>query len=112
MLLKHVEAFYEDSITKIQADKPHLEGHWCIIDKNGVEKVNFKQFESPYMRGGQVYSLDGKYYNIETGEFYGDSYHSLDSKEFIFIDNRYDKDHSKQGVMKINKNDGTYEVFK
>ena len=42
MLLKHVESFYDDTITKKFKDKPHLESQWCIIDSaTGNEIVNF-----------------------------------------------------------------------
>lgn len=113
MLLKYVEAFYDDHIMKMSKSKNnrHLAGRWCIIDKNGVEKIVFEQFKSPYLTGGQVYSLDGKYYNIETGELYGRAFTSMKSAEFIFLDTTYNDDHSKRGIMKINKKDGSYELF-
>ena len=41
MILKHVEAFYGDNITKIAKDKPHLESRWVILNKAGDEKVEF-----------------------------------------------------------------------
>lgn len=110
MLLKHVEAFYDDSITKIKKDKPHLESKWCILDKNGNEKVEFKPFDSPYLiQNSQIYFIKGKYYNIETGEFYRDASTSMQSSEFLFLGSQYD---SRDGVMKINKKNGTWELFK
>jgi hypothetical protein len=112
MLIKHIEAYYDDNITKVKADKPHLESQFCILDKNGIEKVNFKQFASPYLIGGQVYSLDGNYYNIETGELYCNSSVSIKTKDFIFLYNRFDKDKSKRGVMRISKLDGTFKLYK
>lgn len=113
MLIKHVEAYYEDSITKVKKDKPHLAGCWCILDKNGVEKVVFDRFKTPYpIKNSQVYSIDSNYYNIETGEFYCQSSTRIDSTDFIFLENRYDKDESKRGVLKINKKDGSWELFK
>lgn len=112
MLLKHVEAFYEDSITKISKDKPHLESRWCILDKNGDEKVEFKPFASPYLvKDSVIYSLNQKYHNIETGELYCTSYTSMTSGEFVFLENRFDKDTSKRGVMKIHKKTGAWELF-
>lgn len=121
MLLKYVEAIYDFDFIKqcypnkgnkeLELQRRHLEGRWCIIDKNGVEKVAFKQFANPYLTAGQVYSLDNKYYNIETGELYCRSYTRMESEEFIFLDNAYDDDHSKRGIMKINKKDGSYELF-
>jgi hypothetical protein len=108
MLLKYVEAIYDyDFIKKcypnknrkeLELQRKHLEGRWCIIDKNGVEKKEFDQFENPYI-------------NIETGEFYCKSSKSMESSEFLFLENPYDKDLSKKGVMKINKKDGSWSVF-
>lgn len=117
MLIKHVEAFYPKRIMEMSKgsgnpDPKHLEGRWCILDKNGIEKVEFKAFDSPYLVNDScIYSIDSKYYNIETGEFYCDCSHSVASKDFLFLENHYDKDVSKCGVMKINKKDGTWELF-
>lgn len=112
MLLKHVEAFYSDEITKVKKDKPHLESLWCILDKNGNEKVEFRTFESAYLlKDSCIYSVGSHYYNIETGEHYGSGSTSMSSKDFLFLDNSYDKDPLKRGVMKINKKNGTWELF-
>ncbi len=115
MLIKYVEAFYPEHILRMakSTDPKHLEGRWCIIDKHGVEKVEFEQFKSPYLINDScIYSIDHNYYNIETGEFYGNAYTSISSDEFIFLDNQFDKDKSKRGVMKINKKTGKFEIFK
>lgn len=112
MLLKYEEALYPlDNIIKDKKSQFHLQDNWCIIDKHGVEKVVFESFQHGYLQGGQVYSMDSKYYNIETGECYGDSYSTIKSEHFLFIENIYDKDKSKRGVIKINKKDGTFELF-
>jgi hypothetical protein len=122
MLLKYVEAVYEMDFLKmchptksdkeLQLKKKHLEGHWCILDKNGIEKKEFDQFKNPYIQKGScIYSVDRNYYNIETDEFYCSSSNSMESSEFLFLENPYDKDLSKKGVMKINKKDGTWSVF-
>ncbi len=113
MILKHTEAFYDDTLTKDKNKKPHLESCWCILDnKNGIEKVTFKPFASPYLvKNTPIFSLDSKYYNIETGELYCNSYSKMECKDFVFLDNAYDDDKSKRGVMKINKKDGTWELF-
>jgi len=112
LLLKHVEAHYSDSITKVDKDKPHLEARWCIIDKHGNEKVEFDEFKHPYLvKDSIIYSIDGKYYNIETGEFYCDTSDHIESKEFLFLENKYDQNHSRRGVMQINKKDGTWVLF-
>ena len=113
MLLKYVEAFYSDEITKDKSRKPHLEGRRCIIDKEGNEKIEFKSSLSyPYLvKDSCIYTIDSKYYNIETGEFYCSSRGSMTSTDYLFLNNEYDKDESKRGVMKINKKDGTWELF-
>jgi hypothetical protein len=122
MLLKYVESIYDfDFIKKCYPDKSnkelelqrkHLEDRWCIIDKNGIEKKEFEQFKSPYIKKDScLYSVDSNYYNIETGEFYCNSSKSMESSEYIFLENQYDKDLLKKGIMKINKKDGSWSVF-
>lgn len=122
MLLKYVESTYDlDFLKKIYPNKKdkelnlmkkHLEGCWCIIDKNGVERKVFSQFENPYLVNDScIYSLENKYYNIETGEFYCNSSCSMNSSEYLFLENKYDKDLSKKGIMKINKKDGSWSIF-
>jgi hypothetical protein len=121
-LLKYVEAVYEMDFMKkcypnkrnkeLELLRKHLEGQWCILDKNGVEKKVFEQFKTPYIKQGScIYCLGSNYYNIETGEFYCNSDKIMESSEFIFLENPYDKDLSKKGVMKINKKDGSWSVF-
>lgn len=78
----------------------------------GIEKTVFKPFDSPYLVGGCIYVLNNNYYNIETNEFYCRAFIRIESERFVFLDNKYDKDLSKQGVMKINKLYGTYEIIK
>jgi hypothetical protein len=112
MILKHVEAFYDDSITKDPKRKPHLDGRWCILDKNGNEKIEIDGHKSPYLvSNSQIYSVNRHYYNVETREFYCDAHTSMESTDYLFLENRYDKDVSKRGVMKINKKNGTWELF-
>ena len=70
LLLKHVEAFYSAEIMKHSKSKDnrYLESKWCILDINGNEKVEFDSFKSPHLvKDSCIYSLDNKYYNIETG---------------------------------------------
>ena len=112
MLLKHEEAFYPDNITKIVKDKPYLASMWCILDIYGNEKIVFKPFQHPYLKKDScLYTVDGKYYNIETGECYGSSSHAITSKEFMFLNNEFEKDKSKRGVLKVNLIDGSTELF-
>ena len=107
LMLKHVESMYDDEITEDEDRKRHLASHWCIIDKNGVEKVVFDSLRSPYLKGGMIYSLDGKYYNIETNECYCTAHTSMSSEEYIFLGILHNK-----GVMQINKKDGSFIIHK
>ena len=85
-------------------------------NNNGNEKVEFKQFEHGYLvKNSCIYKINSNYYNIETGEYYGNSSTSMESEDFLFLDNEYthkNLDKAKLGVLKINKKDGTWEVFK
>lgn len=117
LLLKYVEAYYSDEIMKMskEKDNKHLDGQWCILDKYGNEKVVFdKHLRSPYLVSNScIYSTDREYYNIETGQCYSKyASDSMESSEFLFLDTKYDNDKSKRGVMKINKKDGSFELFK
>jgi hypothetical protein len=116
MLLKHTEAFYPKEIMKHSKNKDpkHLEGLWCILNKFGEEKKVFTSIlHSPYItKNSQIYSLDNNYYNIETGEFYCNCSHSMDSTDFLFLNNQFDKDKNRCGIMKINKKDGSWILFK
>lgn len=113
MLLKHVEALYSDNITKDIKSKPHLEGRWVIIDRQGKERVEFKPFAYPdLIKNSCLYALDNQFYNIETGECYGRSYASMQSSEYLFIDRAYDSDKEKRGILRINKKDGSTTLYK
>lgn len=110
-LIKYVEAFYSNEI-KSAKDPKHLEDRWCIIDKNGVEKVEFEPYKYPYLvKDSCIYSIDKKYYNIETGEYYCSASSSMESSDFLFLENRFDQDKSKRGILKICKKTGKYELF-
>lgn len=126
MLLKQVESNYSDSImkecekfAKNQGIKPnksskYLDNCSCILDNNCVEKKVFVNsgLGYPYLLGGCVYIINNEYRNIETDELYcNSSSGSFKSKDFIFIDNPYDNDKSKRGVLKINKHTGSVELF-
>ena len=115
MLLKYVEAFYSKSITNFTGtkDSRHLESRWCIIDQFGTEKVEFKQFESPYLVNDScIYTIDSKYYNIETKKLYCQSFSNLKSKNYLFLENKYDDNKERIGVFKIDKATGEFELFK
>lgn len=110
-LLKQVEDHYDDSITKIKKDKPHLSSCNCILNLKGEEVRVFNKFEHVYLIGGVVYSLNNKIHNIETNEFYG-SGKTMKSGEFIFVDNNYHDDKSKRGILRINKITGETKLYK
>lgn len=121
MLLKHVEAYYSADIMKQSRkyDKnntksnKHLASRWCILDSNGVEKfVAADSIHSPYLvKDSCIYSVNRKYYNIETQELYCEAYTAMESAGYLFLDNQFDKDKSKRGVMKVDKATGTWELF-
>lgn len=114
LLLKYVEAYYDKKILEMSGnnDPKHLEGRWTIVDRNGVEKVELPAFSHAYLvKNSCIYFTDSKYYNIETGEFYCQSNTSMICDEFVFLENRFDDDRSRRGVMKINKQDGTWVLF-
>jgi hypothetical protein len=113
-LNKLVEDYYNDTITNNPKRKKYLKYVNCIIDENGIEKVELKDsFKYINHIGGIVYSVANSYYNIETKELYCKTYSpSLKSKDFIFLDNNYDEDKSKRGVWKINLHTGEYEIFR
>ena len=114
MLIKYVESFYSKDVMEISESKDprHLEGRYCILDKNGNEKIEFKHFKYPYLIAGScIYSINSNYYNIETGEYYCNADTSMESTDFLFLENRFDSNRSKRGVLKIDKRTGTWELF-
>lgn len=116
LILKYVEDVYDENLIKGKsyAERRHLSGRWCIINKQGKEMVVFDAHKSVYLKGGVIYCESDNYYNIETGEFYCRSYKQpLESDEFLFLQISYDATHkfSANGVMKICKKDGSFEVF-
>ena len=113
-LIKHVEAYYPKEILEHSnnSDPKHLEGRWCILDSKGVEKIECKQFECPYIvKDSCIYSMDKKYYNIETKKLYCEASTAMESTSFLFLENRFDRDESKRGVLKINKVTGDFTLF-
>ena len=111
LMIKHIEESYDDSITDDVDRKLHLAGHWCIIDNDGLERVVFDTYKIPYIVGEVIYAVDNNYYNIDTLEFIANCHKSLSSGTYLFLDLSYEKDKSERGILKINKIDGTYELF-
>lgn len=124
MLLKYSEDLYSKEFIKKCYPKKnakeqekhikHLKAEWVIIDYKGIEKVVFKDLSHGYLVSPDsvLYMIDSNYYNIETGFKYGYTTNSIQSEDFVFLDNKYEKDEAKKGVMKINKIDGSFEMFK
>lgn len=114
MLLKYVEDFYSDEILEMSKSKDpkHLSGNYCIIDQEGNEKIEFSHFKYPYLvKDSCLYSLEQNYYNIESGELICNASSTMESEDYIFLNNRFDKDKSKRGVLKVCKKTGSYELF-
>jgi hypothetical protein len=119
MLLKYNEAYYSNDIMRMSErngyknkSNKYLNGVWCIFDNEGVIKFEAKDFENPYITNNScIYSLGDNYYNIETNKLYCSSFTTCQSDKFLFLENRYDKDTTRQGVMKINKEDGTFKIL-
>lgn len=113
-LIKYVENFYSDSITKDKKKKPHLEGRHCILDANGVEKVVCDALLSyPYViKDSVIYSVNKRYYNIETCEYYGEPSTVIVSEKFVILENRWDfKGNTEKGVFMIDKKTGKKELI-
>jgi len=122
-LLKYSEAKHTlDFLKQCYPDKKkkdllplvkHLDYRWVILDKDGNEKYELKSHQTPYIvKNSCIYILEGQYINIETGEIYGSTFNSIESENFIFIEDMNNGDKSKRGVKKICKKDGTWELFK
>ena len=114
LLLKHTEAFYSKDILEMSksTDPRHLSSSWVIIDSKGNELFESEEYEPIYlMKNSCIYSYKRNYYNIETGESYGSTSGSIDSENYLFVNNRFHKDISKRGVLKVNKLTGESELF-
>ena len=115
MLLEYTEALYSKDILDMSKNKDpkHLKAKWCIFDTNGVKKLESFEFDRPHLvKNSCIYSSGRNYYNIETLKLYCYSSAEIDSTGFLFLDNKYDNDVSRRGVMKIDKKTGEFELFK
>lgn len=114
MAFKLVETSISKKDAKIAGIKnPNfINYHCCILDKYGNERyVQSNRDSVSLIGGGPIYRIHDKYYNIETGECYGQSFTYMQSADFLFINNLYHSDKSKEGVIKIDKKTGEYEIF-
>lgn len=123
MLLKYTESLYTKEFirgcypTKSRNEQnkllKHLKHEWVILDSEGNEKVVVDGgLDWAYIvKNSCIYSLGKRYYNIETGYCYGHSTTSMKSSEFLFLDNQFENDETKRGVLKVNLKDGSWEVF-
>jgi len=68
MLLKYVEDIYtfdfikkcypNSSNKELELQRKHLEGRWCILNKEGVEKIEFDSFKNPHLLSNScIYSM-------------------------------------------------------
>jgi hypothetical protein len=118
VILKYSEDIYsKEFMAKIKGHSSegakHLKSSWVIIDSFGNEKIEVKDsLDYPYVIDGScVYSIGNRYYNIETGELYCRTSKVMNSSDFLFLDNQFDDDKSKRGVMKIDLKTGLSELF-
>ena len=115
ILFKQVESFYPDSIMIHLStnDNKYLDNCSCIIDQNGVEKyVKIGGIDYPYLiKDSCIYHVSSKYYNIETNECYCRADNSMACSDFLFLENKYDRDVTKRGIIKIDKKTGISELL-
>jgi hypothetical protein len=94
----------------------HLKPTWVIIDsKTGEEVYEFANSldNGRIFKNSILCSYKNSIFNIKSGEKLVEnlSVSSLESSEFLFVDNSFDTDKSKRGVYKIHKMTAEIEVF-
>lgn len=124
MLLKYTEDIYDLAFIKRcypaknfkeqELARKHLKSEWCILDKDGNEIIVFPNnlYYPSLIKDSCIYTIDNKFYNLETFECYGKATSSFQSTEFLFLNTQYDDNKERRGVIKINKQDGSWELFK
>ena len=81
-------------------------GNHCIVNEKGEIALQGSTFNYPYHKKGVVASMDNKYYHLETGEVLAEGSSSFSSKDYIFVQSRWDGP-----VVKIKFEDGSVEIF-
>ncbi len=90
----------------------YLSNSTCIIDTNGKEMYSSNSIlDSVYLRPGGIYVYASKYFNIRNNKLYCRSYTCMTTKNYTFLDNKYDEDETRRGVMKISHDDGSYGII-
>lgn len=111
LISKNVEDHYSDQITTDPDEKPHLKSIWVIMNEKGEELIEFDSFKSPYIiEDSVIYTIDNGYYNIETGELICSSHNTMITEHYLFLENPFDNDESKCGVIIVDKKTGSYQV--
>lgn len=109
---EYIQEYYPGLTKEEQEKKRKTLSYVCVIlDKEGNEKIVFNENDNVFLcKNSCIYSSKGNYFNIDNGYCYGYG-NVVESDEFLFLENNYDQDISKRGVLKINKQDGSYELF-
>lgn len=115
-LLKLVEGYYSDSITKDPKQKKHLATCHVALNLDGEEVFQTNSFQYLYLLGGVLCSTEiaGSkiLVNLLTSEIIIKEYSStFSSDEYLFVENRFDKDKTKRGVFQISKADGSVKIY-
>lgn len=116
LLLKYVEDFYPKHILEMSGtkDSRHLNSIWCVLDELGNEVfvADGNRLDSLYHIGGLVFSYGDKLFRITDKYTYCESSsNTISTDNYVFIENAFDKDTTRRGVIKIDKHDGTYEII-
>ena len=86
-------------------------GTHCIIDIDG--KIVFKQkniLNYLYYLKDVIATMDKEYYNLLTGEIITKGSNSINSENYLFVENRYNKEFA-LGVYRIEYSTGKFEIF-
>ena len=106
-LVKVVEAYYADNITEDPIKKPHLAKYQCIINSEGVETyVHYRSSSEHLYLNKCIYHIGSKYFSARTNELICESYTKLESEDYLFLDNAYDTDTSRRGIIQACKRTG------